>query len=84
MHLVNMLTEADSKLKRGGGSRSPVPDNHRALDHLHNLYSVHHADSSLLTDDRLYQNARMYSFDNETFWISSLFVGCVLKSTIHA
>lgn len=55
-----------------------VPDNYRAIDHLHNFYSECHTDSSLLTDSHLYQNICMCSFDNETFWI--LFVECILKS----
>lgn len=50
MHSVNLLTEADSTLNGGG----PVTVIFRALGHLHNLYSAHHTDSSLLTDTHLY------------------------------
>lgn len=54
MHLVNMLTETDSKMN-GGGIQQPVLDICRASGHLHNLYSVHHTDRSLLTDNYSYQ-----------------------------
>lgn len=65
MHLVNMLTEADSELN-AGGIHQPVPDIYRASDHPHMLCSVHHTDSSLLTDKQLYQNTCLYFFTNET------------------
>lgn len=65
MHFVNMLTETDSKLD-GGRIHQAVPDIFRASDHLHILCSVHHSDSSLLTDSHLYANTCMYDFSNKT------------------